>query len=86
MEKLAPARPGTGPLTLETQANPEYPFFYLEPGPPGTPETAHLVGPSEFFGESESRSHYGTALELLTTYQTLYTPVGAWGIPIAEPV
>lgn len=82
MEKLAPARPDAKSFTFETQANTEYPFFYLQPNPAGGPDTAHLVGPSEYFTEPESRTHYRTGHALLTACQNLYAQVGAWGISL----
>jgi AbiV len=86
IEKLAPARPGAGPLTLETQANTEYPFFYVAPTSAGGPDSAHLVGPSEYFTETESESHYRTAHELLTAYRGLYAAVTAWGFALPGPL
>lgn len=60
-------------------------IWYLEPTP-GAPDTAHLVAPSECFTEPESRSHYRTAQELLTAYQTLYAAVSAWGFSLPGPL
>jgi hypothetical protein len=85
MEKLAPARPDAKSFSFETQANTEYPFFYLQPTPAGATDTAHLVGPSEYFTEAESRTHVRTGHALLTACQALYPPVSAWGIPLPQP-
>lgn len=86
LERLAPSRPDAKSFSLETQANTEYPFFYLDPSAAGGPPTAHLVGPSEFFTDTYSLEHYRTAYELLTTYRVLYAPVRAWKLHIPRPL
>ena len=86
MEKLAPARPDAKSFTLETQANTEYPFFYLQPAPAGGPDTAHLAGPSEYFTEPESLTHYRTGHALLTACEALYTPVAHWSLSLPDPL
>jgi hypothetical protein len=78
LEKLAPARLNQKSFSFETQANTEYPFFYLSPGPAGGPTTGNLRGPSQHFTDSHSREHYLTARRLLTAYRALYAPVRAW--------
>jgi hypothetical protein len=81
LEKLAPSRPDKGPLTFETQANTEYPFFYLQPpAASGAEDTGHRVGPAEYFTEAESLKHYRTAHELMAVYQMLHAEVAAWGV------
>ena len=78
LEKLVPSRPDIQKFSAETEANTEYPFFYLEQSTAGAPTTSHLVGPSEYFAETDSRDHYRTARELLTAYQALYPQIRAW--------
>lgn len=78
LEKLAPSRPDAAALDIQTQANAEYPFFYLARDPASGSVTAHLVGPSEHFKEPESREQYQTARELLVAYQALYPRINAW--------
>ncbi len=78
LEKLVPSRPDIQKFSAETEANPEYPFFYLEQSTAGAPTTSHLVGPSEYFTETDSRDYYRTAHELLTAYQALYPQIKAW--------
>jgi hypothetical protein len=86
LEKLAPSRPDAKSFSLETQANAEYPFFYLQPSAVGGPPTAHLVGPGEFFTDLDSLDHYRTAYELLTTYRALYSQIAAWKHHLPRPL
>lgn len=78
LERLVPSRPDTQKFGAETEANTEYPFFYLEQSTAGASTTSHLVGPSEYFAETDSRDHYRTARELLIAYQALYPQIRAW--------
>jgi hypothetical protein len=85
LEKLAPSKPDVREFRVETQANTEYPFFYLlKPG--GGPVTSHLDGPSEYFTDTESLEHYRTAHELLTAYQSLHAQVRMWKHRLPRPL
>jgi HEPN domain-containing protein len=86
LEKLVPSRPGAGSLDLATQENPEYPFFFLDPGHSGVPPSSHLVGPRHHFTETDSTEHYRTARRLLGVYQTLYPQVKAWKHRLPKPI
>jgi len=86
MEKLAPARPDAKSFSFETQANTEYPFFYLQAEPATRVDTAHLARPSEYFSQSDSLSYLRAVHELLTAYQTLIPAIAAWGCSVPPPV
>jgi hypothetical protein len=86
LEKLVPSRPDIQKFSEETEANAEYPFFYLEPSTAGAPATSHLVGPSEYFTESHSRDHYRAAHDLLTAYRTLYIQIRSWNHRLPRPL
>jgi hypothetical protein len=86
LEKLVPSRPDIQKFSAETEANTEYPFFYLEQSTPGAPTISHLVGPSEYFTATASRDSYRTAHELLTAYQALYPQIKAWKHRLPRPL
>jgi len=84
LEKLVPSRAGGGNFDPDTEANPEYPFFYIATSA-GTP-TSHLVGPSQYFTDTDSAKHFQAARRLLTAYRVLYPQVRAWRIRLPGPV
>jgi hypothetical protein len=86
LEKLVPTRPDVQKFSAETEANTEYPFFYLEQSTAGAPTVSHLVGPSEYFTETDSKDYYRAARELLMAYRTLYSQIAAWGIRLPRPL
>lgn len=86
LEALAPSRPGRGVFDLATQANTEYPFFYLMPAPAGGAPTAHLDGPGDHFNRHQSEGYYRTAHQLPAAYQVLYPKVRAWRHRLPRPL
>jgi len=85
LERLAPSKPDVKEFKVETQANTEYPFFYLLRAA-GSPVTSHLDGPSDYFTEFESQDHFRTAHELLSAYKALYVQVRSWKHRLPRPL
>jgi hypothetical protein len=86
LEKLVPSKPDLRKLTLETQVNTEYPFFYLQSGGVNSPPVGGLTGPSDYFTERDSLGHYRTAHELLTAYRVLFPRIHAWKLRLPAPL
>jgi hypothetical protein len=86
LERLAPARSEKKDLTADDQANTEYPFFFLETDPNSGDTSVRLLGPSDYFQETQSLAHYRTARSLLTAYQAIDRTVRQWGHGLPDPL
>jgi len=82
LERLNPGKPGSGDIQELDQANPEYPFVFVE----GSPPHATLTLPSLYFTMDLTKRRFNLTVELLAAIASVEAQVGSWNVALPPQV